>query len=204
MPFPSSSTMSIVACFNDASNDMWSCIGRPRASSIVDNPSSVWFTPRGVTSRKNSSSRNFPTLNASAGSSASDVDFFLLLFFPPPPPPRWVSFSTASTSSSSSSSAPNSSSSSAPSLCSSSSSSSPSSPPPFPPSSASGRFNFRRRATSPCPVSFALSMCLSCAARFACIALQFLAAAASSPFPFAAFAISASNTVAAGRYLRIA
>ena len=46
-------------------------------------------------------------------------------------------------------------------------------------------------------------MCLSCAARFARIAELCLAAAASKPCPLAAFAISASNTVAAGRYALI-
>ena len=153
---------------------------------MVLNPSSVWFTPLGVTSRKKSSSRNLPTLNASVSVPGLFRDLFS------------VFDGTTAGSSSVTSNPPYSSSSELSDKLSSESS---------PSSETSSTLAFvgllLLRATIPCPVSFALSMCLSCAFRFACIADDFLAAAASSPWPFAACAISASNTVAAGRYARI-
>ena len=176
MPLPSSSTMSMVASASAPSKLSWSCIGLPRSSSIVLRPSSVWFTPLGVTSRKNSLSRNLPVSNASATFTA----FFFFLPFP-------LGFFSASSSPSPSSS-PNSSSESPSSLS----------------SSSACRSGLRRRlATIPCPSSFAFWMKLSCCLRLAAIVGFNLAAVASRLWPLAALAMSASKTVATGLYARI-
>ena len=168
----------MVASFSAPSRLRLSFIGRPRSSSIVLRPSSVWFTPLGVTSRKKASSRNLPVSNASATATAF---FFLPLAF-------GFASSSSSDSDSPSPSSPNSSSLSPSSLSSSA---------PF----ASGLR--RRLATMPCPVSLDFSMKVSCCLRLAAIVGFNLAATAIRFWPLAALAISASKTVATGRYALI-